>query len=342
MAQPANTVDRYDLATKGDNAREDLSNIIYNISPTETPFMSNAGRGTATNTLTEWLIDELADPDTDNKHIDGDDFAGQASVDGARVGNYCQISKKMMVVSRRANKVDKAGRKSELAYQLAKKSKELKRDMESILLNNQVAAAGNSTTAPTLAGLPAWLRTNTDRGSGGADPALSSTTYGQPTTAATDGTARALDEQTLLGLIGEIYQEGGDPGVIMMYPTVKQKFSQYMFGTSARIATPYQDHGANSKGGVTAIGAVDVYVSDFGVLDVVPNRFQRDKDVFILDMEYWAVSYLDGFKTEEIAKTGDSEKRQVLVDYSLCSKNEAASGIFADINPALAMLAVPA
>lgn len=340
MTQPTNTFDRYDLATKGDDAREDLSDIIYNISPTDTPFMSNAGRGTADNNLTEWLIDELADPDLTNKQIDGDDFSGQAQVDAARIGNYCQISWKDIVISRRANKINKAGRKSELAYKLAKKGKELKRDMEAILTGaKQVAAAGSSTVAGTTADLTSWLKTNTDRGATGADPALSGTTYGQPTTAAVDGTLRALSEATLLGIIAEIYNEGGDPGVIMMAPAVKQKFSNYMFGTSARIATPYQDHGAGAKSGVTAIGAVDVYVSDFGVLDVVPNRFQRTRDVFVLDMEYWSVNYLDGFQTEVIAKTGDSEKRRILADYALCSKNEAASGIVADVDSTAAMVA---
>lgn len=332
MTQPTNTHDRYDLNTKGDDVREDLMDVIYNISPTETPFMSNAGRGTSSSDLSEWLLDELADPDTGNAHIDGDDFAGEALTDAARLGNYHQISKKQIVVSRRANKLNKAGRKSELAYQIAKKGKELKRDCESILLNNQVAAAGNSTTAPTTAGLPAWLKTNTDRGATGADPILSNTTYGQPTTAAVDGTLRALSEATMLGVIGDIYVEGGDPSVIMVHPLIKQRMSQYMFGTSARIATPYQDHGANKRSGVTAIGAVDVYVSDFGVLDIVPNRFQRSRDVFILDMEYFAVNYIDGFKTEVIAKTGDSEKRHILADYALCSKNEAASGIVADVD----------
>ncbi len=146
----------------------------------------------------------------------------------------------------------------------------------------------------------------------------------------------------MLGIIGSVYVEGGNPGVIMMHPTVKQKFSQYMFGTSARIATPYQDHGSSKRSGITAIGAVDVYVSDFGVLDVVPNRFQRARDVFILDMDFWQVSYIDGYKTETISKIGDAERRHILTDYTLVSKNEAASGVFADVDPDLAMLAEPA
>ena len=208
--------------------------------------------------LKEWLIDELADASTSNAHIDGDDFSGDAITGGERLGNYHQISKKQIVVTRRANTLRKAGRKSELAYQLAKAGKELKRDCEAILTGaNQVAAAGNSSTAPTTADLTSWLKTNTDRGATGADPALSNSTYGIPDTAATDGTLRALSEATLLSTISSIYVEGGDPGVIMVHPTIKQRISSYLFSTSARIATPYQDHGANKKSGVTAIGAVD-------------------------------------------------------------------------------------
>lgn len=340
MTQPTNTLDRYDLNANGDDVREQLMDIIYDISPTDTPMMSNIGREDSTSDLKEWLLDELADPDTANAHIDGDDFAGDALDDTNRIGNYHQISKKQIIVTRRANKLNKAGRKSELSRQIAKKGKELKRDVEAIITGaNQVAAAGSNSVAPTTADLTSWLKTNTDRGATGADPALSNTTYGTPTTAATDGTPRALSESGLLGVIGDIYTEGGDPSIIMMGPQVKQKFSQYMFGTSARIATPYQDHGANAKSGVTAIGAVDVYVSDFGVLNLVVNRFQRERDVFVLDTEYWALSYIDGFKTEVIAKTGDSEKRHLLVDYALCSKNEAASGVYADVDPGAAMIA---
>lgn len=338
MAQATNTHDRYDLSGKGDNAREDLSNIITNISPTETPFQSNIGKGNAKNTYKEWLQDSLAAADGSNAHIDGNEFAGEAVADTPRIGNYCQISKKQVIVSRRANIVDKAGRKSELAFQVAKRGKELKRDVETILLSNQAAVVGSSTVAPKLAGLPAWLTTNTNRGATGADGALSSTTYGYPDTAATDGTDRALSEATLLGIIKDCYVAGGNPNMIMVGPAVKQQMSKYMFGADARIATPYQDHG-KAKTAASVIGAVDYYTSDFGTLHIVPNRFQREDDVFVLDTEHFEVAYLDGYKTETIAKTGDAEKRQILVDYTLCSMAEDASGIVADIDETTAMVA---
>ncbi len=331
--------DRYDLATSGDNVREDLTNVIYNISPTEVPLQANAGRGSASQTLHEWQIDELAAVDTGNAAIDGADFGADQSEEAERIGVYMQISIKYLAVSRRANIVNKAGRKSELAYQIAKKGKELRRDVEAIACENQATLAGNSTTASLTAGLGAWVATNTNRGAGGADPALSGGTFGQPTTAATDGTVRALSEADLLTVLREAYIEGGNPNMIMVGPTVKQRFSNYMFTTDARIATQYQDQGPNNRGGISVVGAVDVYVSDFTVLDVVPNRFQRERDVWCLDTEYWEISYLDGYKTETIAKIGDAERRHILVDWGLCSKNEAASGVVADIDETTAMVA---
>lgn len=339
MAQSTGTFDRYDLSTNGDTAREDLSDVIYNISPTETPFQANAGRATASNTLHEWQTDALATAITSNAHVDGDEFSGDTLNDPERIGNYCQIARKDIVVTRRADRVNKAGMKSALAYQIAKAGKELKRDVEAQLMGVDVASPGDSSTAPTSAGLVSWLKTNTDRGQSGTDPALSSTTYGYPDTAAGNGTDRALSEATLLGIIEDCYTQGGNPDTIMVSPTVKQRISNYMYGSSARIATPYQDHGKTPGDGARVVGAVDYYVSDFGVLHIVPNRFQRDDDVFVLDMEYFSVAYLDGYKTEKVAKVGDAERRMLLVDYTLCSKNEAASGIFADCDESLAMTA---
>lgn len=333
--------DRFDLATEGDNVREDLTDVIYNISPTEVPFQANAGRGNATQTLHEWQIDELAAVDTGNAAIDGADFGADSSDPAQRIGVYCQISIKYIAVSRRANIVNKAGRKSELAYQIAKKGKELRRDVEAIATLNQATLQGNSSTASLTAGLGAWIATNTVRGAGGADPALSGGTFGQPTTAATDGTQAALSEANILQVLREAYIEGGNPNMIMVGPTVKQRISNYMFDQAnpqARVATQYQDQGPVNRGGVSVVGAVDVYVSDFTVLDIVPNRFQRERDCWILDTEYWELTYLDGYKTETIAKIGDAERRHILVDWCLSSHNEAASGVVADVDETTAMV----
>jgi len=333
--------DRFDLGGSGDNVREDLTDVIYNISPTEVPFQANAGRGSAKNTLHEWQIDELADVDTGNAAIDGEDFGSDDSSEAFRIGVFMQISIKYISVSRRANIVNKAGRKSELAYQIAKKGKELRRDVEAIATLNQATLTGNSTTASLTAGLGAWIKTNAVR-NGGTDPALSNTTFGQPTTAAVDGSVTALTETNILTVLKDAYITGGNPNMIMVGPTVKQLVSNYMFKQdtpTARIATQYQDQGPTNRGGVSVIGAVDVYVSDYTVLDIVPNRFQRERDVWILDTEYWDITYLDGYKTETIAKIGDAERRHILVDWGVKSHNEAASGTVADVDETTAMVA---
>ncbi len=338
MAQPANTHDAYDLGT----AREDLADVISNISPTETPFTSNVGRGTSKALLKEWSVDSIAAA-SDNKHIDGDDFSGEAINDADKIGNYHQITKKQIVVTRRANKVDKAGQKSALAYQLAKKGKEAKRDVEYSALLRKPAVAGNSTTAPESAGVPAWIRTNDELGSGGSSPTLSGGTTGTVNASGTVGTARALSEATLMDCIRNCYEQGGNPDMIMVSPEMKQRMSTFLFSSNSRVATQYQDQGKSPRGGATVIGAVDVYVTDFGVVDIVPNRFSPSgataSEVFVLESDKWCLSYLDSYKTETIAKSGDSEKRHILVDWTVESKNEAASGVVAAINDTIAMVA---
>jgi hypothetical protein len=332
-------IDRYDLSTAGANYREDLANVIYNISPTETPLTMRAGRETASEVLTEWLIDELSAVDTANAFIDGADFGTDSSDTANRIGVFHQISRKDIRVSRRADLVSKAGRKSEIAYQIAKKGKALKRDVEAIACANQATLAGTASVASLSAGLGAWIRTNTNRGAGGADPALSSTTFGQPTTAATDGTVRALSFATLQTGIKNAWVAGGEPDMVMVGPTVKQLLTDFLFSTDARIASPYQDYGRNPPEGANVLSAIDILSSNYGRLDIVPNRFQRERDVWILDSEYWALSYLDAYRTEELAKVGDSETRMLLVDWALKSKQEAASAVVADINTATAVIA---
>ena len=343
MVQSTNTLDRYDLGSGAtDNVREDLSDVIYNISPTEVPFQSNAGREKSATDFKEWLIDNLADA-ANNAHVDGDEFSGVALTVADRVGNYHQISRKDLVVSRRSNIVNKAGRRSEMAYQVAKGGKELRRDIEVAATSRKAAVIGNNTTPPESAGVPAWIRTNDSRGSGASSPTLSSTDSGYPNAVGTAGTARGLTETQILDTCRDAYEEGGNPNMIMVPPVLKQGVSNYLFGSSARIASQYQDQGKSPRGGVSVVGAVDVYVTDFEVMDIVPSRFSPSgttaAETFVLDTEYWAMSYLDGYHVEDIAKVGDHRRRMLLADWTVCSKNEAASGIIADLNDTTAVAA---
>jgi Family of unknown function (DUF5309) len=343
MTQFTGTHDRYDLATKGDNVREDLSDVIKNISPTDTPFISNIGSETIKSNYHEWLGDTLAAATT-NKQIDGDEFAASTMTAAIRYGNYAQISWKVAVVSRRADQLTKAGRKTETAYQLAKLGKALKRDKEYILAGGvapQAAAVGNSTSAPTTANLSSWVITNDTRASGGASATLSGTTYGNPSGAASDSTTTgAVSEAALLSLVADCYVAGGNPEMIMISPPMKQKISGYLFSsTAARVATQYQDQGKSPRGGASVLGAIDVWVTDFGSLDLVPNRFMRDRDIFILDPSTLAVGYIDDMKVVDIAQTGDATKKAILSDYTLICTAEAANAVYADRKLATAVVA---
>jgi hypothetical protein len=303
--------------------REDLTDVIYNISPTETPFMSSIGKTKATAVYHEWQTDSLAAATTANAAVEGADASDATLSPTTRLGNYTQILQKTIKVSGTLDTVNKAGRKSEKAYQLAKASQEIKRDLETIMLSNQGRDAGSSNSTPRKMGsLLSWIKTNTDYGSGGADP----TTIGVSTRS--DGTTRTFTEALLKTVVAEVFDSGGSPSVLMVGSAGKQKVSSF----AGIGATRFNVTGAKPS---TIIGAADIYVSDFGNISVVPNRFMRTRDALILDPEYAAVAYLRPFQTNELAKAGDSDKTQILVECTLEVKNEAAHGIVADLNMAL-------
>ena len=302
--------------------REDLSDVIYNISPTDTPFMSSIGKTTATARLHEWQTDSLAAVNVSNAAIEGAAASDATLSPTVRVGNRTQISTKTVKISGTLDSVNKAGRKSEKAYQLAKASSEIKRDMEAILLSNQIAADGNgSSTARVLGGLQSWLSSNKDLGATGTAGSLG-------TTARVTGTDRAFTATLLNNVIQSAYTNGGSPSILFVTPAQKVVAS-----TFTGIATRYRDVPAGQQAQI--VNAADVYVSDFGIIQIVPNRFIPNTDsddvAFLVDTEMAAVAYLRPFSTVEIAKTGDADVTQLLVEYTLEVKNEAAHGIIADL-----------
>ena len=303
--------------------REDLTDVIYNISPTETPFMSSIGKTKATAVYHEWQTDSLAAATTANAAVEGADASDATLAPTTRLGNYTQILQKTIKVSGTLDTVNKAGRKSEKAYQLAKASQEIKRDLETVMLSNQGRDAGSSNSTPRkMASLLSWIKTNTSFGSGGADP----TTIGVSTRS--DGTQRTFTEALLKSVVADVFTSGGMPKVLMVGASGKQKVSSF----AGIGATRFNVTGAQPS---TIIGAADIYVSDFGNLAVVPNRFMRTRDALVLDPEYAAVAYLRPFQTNELAKAGDADKTQILVECTLEVKNEAAHGIVADLDMAL-------
>lgn len=313
MTRPTNTFSTFEAIGN----REDLKDFIANISPTDTPFTKLTSKTDAEAVYFEWQTDALAAPNTSNAQVEADDITAAAVTPSVRVGNRTQISNASVVISRTQESVKKAGRGSELAYQITKKTKELKRDIEAILTQNQASAAGNSTTARKTGSLEAWFTTNVSRGAGGSSGGFS----GGAVAAATDGTQRAFTESLLKSVAQTVYSAGGDADTLMVGPAQKQVVSAFT-GNNTRT----QD---TSEG--TLSTAIKVYESDFGDLKIVTNRFQRNRTAFVLQSDMWQVAWLDAIRIDDLAKTGDSMKKLLVCEYGLMSRNEAASGVIADL-----------
>ena len=317
MAVTANTNETYDVST----IREDLAPALASISPTETIFMSTIGTRNVDNTYFEWSEVDLAAA-ASNRQIEGDvGLSNTAPTNAVRKGNYTQISAKVVEVSSTNQAVNGVADAQTVAKQVAYKLAEMKRDMEKMLLDNVAASAGASGTARQTAGLPAFLTTNTARGTGGADGTTSgSGSAGYPDAAATDGTQRAITETILKGVIADCWDAGAEPSVVLCGSSNKQTIS-----TFTGNATRYKE-AEDSK----LNAAIDVYISDFGELQIVPARHIRARDVFVVDPNYAAVAFLQTAKQEPLAKTGLSERRLISAEYGLQVTSEKAHGVIAD------------
>jgi hypothetical protein len=304
---------RYDAI----GAREDLSDVIYNISPVDTPIMSSIGKTKATGVYHEWQTDSLAASTTANALVEGADASAADLSPTTRIGNYTQIVGKTVQVSGTLEAVDKAGRKSEKAYQLAKASAEIKRDIETIITANQGQATGSSnSTARKMGSLLSYIKTNTSK-NGTSVTGVDPTTIGVSTR--TDGSTRTFTETILKDVISKVFVSGGTPSALFVSPALKQVVSGFTGLSAQRYQVP-------TSGQATILAGADLYQSDFGVLQIVPNRFMRTRDALVLDPEYAALAYLRPFQTNELAKSGDSDKTQILAELTLEVKNEAAHG----------------
>jgi hypothetical protein len=326
--------------------REDVMDKIWDISKIPLPFTDLVGEETAESSYTEWTQDALAAPDTTNANVDGADASGNDAATGTRLGNHTQISDKVVRVSDRADAVTKIGRAKELAYQISRRQQELRRDVEAIALLNQASIADNGdAVAGKSGGLPAWLTSNDNFGAGGASGGFNTTT--KVVDARTVSTnRRALSEANIRTVIESIYNNGGNPTVLMSVPSAIARFSQYLF--AATTVAAIRSNVSQSAEDAAAIGAVNVYVSDFGTLRFIPNRLQQYHndgsaatcaDVFILDPAYLALRYLQRYQTKTLARTGTAENRQITVDWTLVVHTEKAHGLVADINTATAATA---
>ena len=315
--------------------REDLSNMIFDISPTEKPFTSAVKKTRATQSKHEWQTDALAAASASNSIIEGDDATANTADPTVRLNNELQTLRKTVQVSGRARKIDTAGRADEFEYQLKKRMAELGRDLEASLTQNNAATAGSAASAPLMAGFESWIAsastavgnyssvgTGTAQTTPGADG-----TAGRPITAPTDSTvAGTLTEASLKYVIKECWLKGGEPSMVICGPEVKQKIS----GSFTGIATRFRDVGSGSQAEI--ISGADLYVSDFGEIRIVPSRFSRSRTVLVIDPQYLGIASLRGFTMERLAKTGDSDKAQIVGDYTLEVRNSLAQGKIADVN----------
>jgi hypothetical protein len=318
MAVPANTAQTYQSKL----IREDLARVVELIAPTETPFMTAIGKGTASNTYHEWSTVDLAAASDTNAEIEGNDVAADPNNEGVRLANYTQLSDKVAQVSSTRQEIDEVGDLNKMAKQVALKVQEIKRDLEKQILSNKAANPGSASVARVSASFPSFLQTNVSRGTGGVNPVLSGTTTGYPTTAATDGTQRALTEALMKSVIASAWGNGSDPTLVFVGAANKQAISAWTGN-----ATTFREMDSRK-----IVAAVDLYVSDFGEQQIIPSRLMRARDALVVDPTKVNIAWLQKMQQKDLAKTGHSDRRMVFCEYTLEVTNERAHGIVADLS----------
>lgn len=308
MAQPVNTMSTYDI--KG--IREDLEDMIYDISPTETPFLTKCAKVKAANTLHEWQTDALAAP-ADNAHIEGDDTIADSRSPTVRLGNYTQIFKKAVQTTGTEAAVTKAGRAAEMAYQIVKMGKEIKRDIELAMFANNARSAGSDTGVRRMAGVPAWIATNTRGvGGGGSDPT------GDGTNARTDGSTTAFGQTNFDLMMQDTWEQGGEVDVVYL--------SAYQMNLALGFVGNNNQRSQISADAEKVVKHMAVYVTPWGTVEFVPSRHVRSRDVWALQSDMWKVANLRPMSNTALAKTGDNDKRQIITELTLVCANEKSSG----------------
>lgn len=313
MAVPTNVFDTYEQVGK----REDITDVIYNVDPTDTPYITKIDTTEATARVHSWQTDSLDSPSGTNIVAEGDDATSDSLSATTLLSNTCQISDKVPRVSGTSRAIVTAGRKDELPYQIMKSALAIRRDMETSLTQNTAEVDGDATTPRVLGGAETWYTTNDSRGAGGADGGTGDST-------ATDGTQRVFTETLLKAVLADCADAGGDPDCILLGSFNKQKASGFTGNATREIRA-----GEN-----TLDASIEVYKSDFGDLELKYSRFTRARVAHVIQTDMWATAYLRPVHIEDIAKTGDSDRRQIITEFTLESRNEAASGIIADLTTA--------
>jgi len=348
LAPTTGNVDAFNLKSieTGGVIHEDVMDKIFDISRIPLPFTDMVGKTSHKNERFDWVLDELNPPMLNNQRVDGQDAGDLVSITGGRVGNHSQISDKVIAVSYRADSSDTIGRAKELAYRLTRANQEIRRDVEAASLYNQGSKAGTDAVAGITGGLPSWIETSVFNADGSAGTAGGYNYTSGLTAAATAGTAAPVSFKCIKDAIQSVYEEGGEVSVLMSTPSVITGISTYMFNETARIATLQADQG-KSGDKAKALASVNVIISDFGTVKLVPNRLQpgngavdagtglvtsESDNIFLLDPEYVSLSYLEGYRTDTLAKTGLAEKRQISVDWGLRVHTEKAHAMITGVD----------
>lgn len=318
MAAPTNVTSTF--VSKGN--REDLENVIYRVAASKTPFINAIGDVKASAVTHEWQTEDLDPVNTGNAQIEGDDATIDAPNVTTRVGNITQIFRKTGAVTGTQEAVTSAGRSSDYNRQVVIKGKSMMRDMEGALLANQGTVARTSAIAGKLGGALAWMVTNVNRGASGASGGASGSTV----TAATNGTTRQFTEALLKTTLQQAFSSGAEPTMMLMGGSLKQSAAAF-----PGLALNRVDNASGKT--VTIAAGADVYVSDFGKISFVPHQYALSRDALIIDPDQWAVATLRPVKTEDLAKTGDSDKFQILCEKTLVCRNEKGSAVISDITP---------
>lgn len=318
MTVPNNTIQN--VARVG--VREDLDDKIAELFPDETPFINMIGRSKAKNTYTEWQTDSLAAANHDNKEIQGDDLANDSRANTVRVGTHTQIMTKVVGASTTVEATNKAGRRSELAREIMKAGRELRTDMEKRACGNYASVAAAAGTAGETAGALAWIETNVSNG-GGAYAAGGYDGSGI-VDAYTPGTSRAFAESQLTAVLEDAWTQGGNPKAVIMSGSKKQTAAGF-----AGLADQRRDTG-NKR--ITIVAGADVYLSDFGEVQFVPDRFCATDAALVIDPEYWDIAVLDPLQTMDLAKTGLATRKAMYTEWALRSLNEKASASIVDLS----------
>ena len=301
--------------------REDLSDKIAALFPDDTPFINAIGRSSANNTYTEWQTDTLASANAANASIQGDDLSNANRANTVRVGNHTQIFTKVVGSSTTVEWTSKAGRKSELARELMKSGRELQTDIEKRAVGNYASVAAASGTAGLFGGMLAWLTTNTSLGASGSNGGFSSSTV----SAATNGTQRAYTESLLKTVLQSVWVAGGNPKMVITNGTQKQNEAAFVGLADQRM---------NNTGSapLTIVAGADIYVSDFGKIQFVPDRFASGRDALIVDPEYADLAVGEPITPFDLATTGLATRKALRTELTLRCLNEAAHGCVRDLS----------